>query len=278
MAYQDMSELELGLISYADAREIMIEHHYAHKWNATFGKVNVGIFQRGNPEPLGRASFGHARNPQGWRTVGDFQPAECLELNRLWVSDELKANTESWMLARCWPILREKGYRLVQSFADGRLGVGTTYQATNFSYHGYHTSKFYRDKNTGEVFNEVQSNNTARARSMVATNLLIATGDLELFTVRTYRYLYPLDKKARKQIKLPSLPYPKERHGLHVIEGYRPPVQQMARAVHLSTVFGGHEELMDYFTRTYTDKDLNMELEKARANKHVTACLERARG
>ena len=31
------------------AKEIIINNHYSHKWNTSFGKINIGIFQKDNP-------------------------------------------------------------------------------------------------------------------------------------------------------------------------------------------------------------------------------------
>ena len=47
------------------AKELIIEHHYSHKWNdGGFGKFNYGIFRAEEPERcLGVAVYGFMKNP-----------------------------------------------------------------------------------------------------------------------------------------------------------------------------------------------------------------------
>ena len=58
-----------------------------------------------------------------------------LELNRLWVSDELPRNTESWFVSRA---LRALPPRIIVSYADPKFGhYGYIYRALNFNYAGW---------------------------------------------------------------------------------------------------------------------------------------------
>ena len=62
-------------------------------------------------------------------------PGMVLELNRLWVADEMAKNTESWFVSRT---LRAIGPRMVVSYADTVQGhVGYVYRALNFHYAGW---------------------------------------------------------------------------------------------------------------------------------------------
>lgn len=271
----DTSTLTVAEIDKATAREMMIANHYSHKWNTPFGVHNYGVFRDGRL--LGAASFGHPMNPSSWPSIANVDPSAALELNRLWVDDELGKNTETWLLARSWRLLRDAGIVLVQSFSDGRLGVGTIYQAANFTYHGFHESTFYRRTDTGEVMHGSLFNNTANVSRLINGNVLHARGLIEAFVVRTYRYLYPLNKTARKAIILPSQPYPKDRVGARVLDDYTPPVAQVARAFLLADGTLRSREAADLFAylEALTDGNADRAIELARGNERVKELTER---
>jgi hypothetical protein len=260
--YQSFENLKVGIVDNDITKKMMLENHYAKKWNQAFGLVNVGVFD--SDKLLGIASFGHSMNPKSWPSITKSDPDKCLELNRLWIDDSLKKNTETWLLSKSWSILREKGYELVQSFSDGRLGVGTIYQAANFSYHGFHETLFHQTSD-GVIYHDVQFSNTNRPTGMIKRNLFYARGEVvKTFTVNTYRYLYPLSKSARKKILIPSLPYPKVREGERIIENYSPPPLQVARALLIAKTFFRLDEVetlknyLDFISDNCSDKYIEL--------------------
>jgi hypothetical protein len=260
--YQTFENLIIKEVDYETTKKMMIENHYAKKWNQAFGLVNVGVFN--SDKLLGIASFGYSMNPKSWPSITKSDPDKCLELNRLWIDDSLKKNTETWLLSKSWSILREKGYELVQSFSDGRLGVGTIYQAANFSYHGFHETLFHQTSD-GVIYHDVQFSNTNRPTGMIKRNLFYARGEVvKTFTVNTYRYLYPLSKSARKKILIPSLPYPKVREGERIIENYSPPPLQVARALLIAKTFFRLDEVetlknyLDFISDNCSDKYIEL--------------------
>ncbi|MGN6439086.1 MAG: hypothetical protein ACTHMM_21260 [Agriterribacter sp.] len=272
MEYQDFSQLNTYPIEKELAKQMMLKNHYSHKWNFAFGAFNVGIMNN-EGRLLGCAVFGNAMNHKSWPSITNTDPEGCIELNRLWIDDCLKSNTETWLLGRSFKLLREREFELVQSFADGRLGVGTTYQAANFSYHGFSKTQFQKHIQTGEVFHNVQFTNTANPRGMIWRNVMHAQGLLQTFDVRTYRYLYPLNKRAKKNIKLKQLPYPKERFGEQFVENYVPPFAQIARAAALANALKQYENrdiLYDYLTTlTGESKEANRLIRNQMENKWV---------
>jgi len=154
--------------------------------------------------------------------------------------------------------LSAEGYQLIQSFADGRLGVGTIYQAANFGYYGWDTTLFHEQVHTGEFWHDTPFTNTARAEGMILRNLMHARAELKSFRVKTYRYLFPLNKRARRQIKIKSVAYPKQRDGLIPVPDYKPPMNQIARAVALANrmqQFRNAAVLTDYLKRLTADAD-----------------------
>lgn len=277
MDYQNFEGLRVYPVEKEIAKEMMLKKHYSHKWNFAFGAVNMGIMDEAGTL-LGCAVMGNAMNHKSWPSITNTPPEKCIELNRLWIDDRLKSNTETWLLGKSFKLLRERGYELVQSFADGRLGVGTTYQAANFSYHGFSKTLFQKNIETGEIYHNVQFTNTANPRGMIWRNVLHAKGLLRTFDVRTYRYLYPLNKRARKNIKLKQLPYPKERFGEQFVEGYTPPLAQIARSAALAHALKQVENrdiLYDYLCRLIGNStETNRLIREQQKNKWVSKLVE----
>lgn len=263
----DFATLTVEFLDKTIAKPVIVNNHYSRNWNTLFGVVNFGIYKGGRL--LGVAVYGHPMNPSGWSSITDTPADKCLELNRLWISDELGANTETWFLAQTFKLLKRAGIRLIQSFADGRLGVGTIYQAANFTYHGYHSTTFHRDMETGEVYHGTPFSNTAKPTGMLFRNVMLATREMETFKVNTYRYLYPLDRRARKEIKIPTQPYPKERCGEIIIPDYQPPASQVARAALLAEALGNpSRDILVNYLATLTDEPASI-LAKQRDNKWI---------
>lgn len=272
--YQDMSDLRVGPIRKDTAYRICVTHHYSKKWNTAFGVRNFGIFH--GDDLLGVAVYGNPMNPSSWPSVTASDPDRCLELNRLWIDDRLKSNTESWLLAQTFRLLRADGYELVQSFADGRLGTGITYQATNFTYHGVSRTLFFRRTDRDEVMHGVQFTNAGNSGGMVSRNLLYVRGLLEPFYVPTYRYLYPLTKAARKAVLLPALPYPKGDGGEIPAPDYVPPASQIARAAALAEAQRDTPTYREFVAwLTQRGHDAEALIDKVRDNPWVIKARER---
>lgn len=184
-------------VSYEITKKIMLEQHYSHKWNTSFGKINIGVFE--NDILYGIASFGNLMNPKSYKNINkDFTQDNVVELNRLWVDDYLGKNTETILLSASWKIIRNNytHVKAVQSFADGRLGCGTIYKASNFKYYGYTKTLFYENTITKEVFHNVPFDNTMRPDGMIKLNSMFVRGELKPFFVKTYKYIMPLYKNV----------------------------------------------------------------------------------
>lgn len=274
MSPAPFSDLHVAPVDYDVAKKMTVENHYSKTWNGSFGAENYGIFH--GDTLLGVAVYGRPKNPASARRVASVDPMQVIELNRLWIDDVLGTNTETWMLGQTFRLLREAGYQVVQSFADGRLGVGTIYQAANFTYHGYHETIFFEDVTDGTVYHPTSFSNTSVVGPFIHRNLLLTEpGRLNAFSVRTYRYLYPLTKYGRRRILLPSRPYPKERAGMRPVDDYTPPPQQIARAAALAEAVGRDEEArrLTTYLATLHDDPLAL-LATQRSNRWIVAARE----
>lgn len=208
----NMGVLIVKPVSNVTARELIIANHYSHKWNfGSFGLYNFGVFkefQESEDECLGVAAYGYMKNPKAKIFTHPNPKAWVCELNRMWISDELGHNSESILISRSIKLLRkiDKNIVAVQSFADGRLGCGTIYKASNFRYYGKHQTIFLENKRTGEVTHQQNLTNTTSRSRYIKDNVAFLLGDFRTFKVDTYRYIYPLCKHFRFVKK--EQPYP----------------------------------------------------------------------
>jgi hypothetical protein len=250
-----MGLLIMKEISTKDAKDMIVKNHYSHKWNTAFGKVNIGIFK--DEKCLGVASFGNLMNPKSYNQLNqDFKQDSVIELNRLWISDELGKNAETILLGASWKILINKypHIKAVQSFADGRLGCGTIYKASNFDYYGYTESLFYENVETKETQHKVPMENTMRPNGMIKLNIQYAKGLLKPFLVKTYKYIYPLYKNTH--ILLEKKPYPEYNKGITEIPNYKHNKGLFMRAFILSFIL---DQKSDYlFLYDYIIKNVNI--------------------
>lgn len=190
------------------ARDIISEHHYSRRPAGNSSYMHMGLFSGG--DLWGVLQAGYAMNPaSGGRIVPGTGNREWCELNRMWISEIGPRNTESQAISLLIKYIRKTRpqIRFMQSFADERCGrFGVVYQAANFTYHGYHKSDFY--ELDGNWYHKIALNEKkgggARAQHF-RDNFHRASKH----SLRQFRYIYWLDKRARAECILPEKPYPK---------------------------------------------------------------------
>lgn len=205
------------------AKDLIITNHYSHKWNdGSFGVYNFGIFREEEPERcLGVAVYGHVKNQNGKLFTHPNPNAWMCELNRMWIDDVLGHNAETVLIGASIRLLRklDKNLVAIQSFADGRLGCGTIYKAANFKYYGFHYTRFCKNKRTGEMVHEQILSNMTCPTGYLRSNIHYLVGDMEIYQVRTYRYIYPLCKHFKCKFK--EILFPEYQKGIEKIEWQR---------------------------------------------------------
>jgi hypothetical protein len=219
-------DLVIDTIEFDVAKKMIIENHYSKKWHFTFGKLNIGIFK--NDVLLGCAVFGLMMNTKSYNQIANIKVDEIIELNRLWISDELGKNAETILISKALSIMKRKmpQIKLVQSFADGRLGVGTIYKASSFNYYGFHLSRFFKNVENNDFFHKILFENTKNPTTMLKYNKLYLDKKLKCYMVKTYRYIYLLNRKTK--IKLQQQPYPAYEKGMTEID-YKHPIGVLCR-------------------------------------------------
>ena len=216
---ESLGNLVISEVSKDLAKELIVKNHYSRKWNdGGFGKYNYGIFKEEQPENcLGVAVYGYMKNPRAKIFQHPNPGAWMCELNRMWIDDVLGRNAETILIGASIKLLRKADPSIVaiQSFADGRLGCGTIYKAANFKYYGFHYTKFLKNKRSGEFVHEQILTNTTSPTGYLRNNISYLVGDMEVYHVKTYRYIYPLCKKFVPLFK--ELPYPSYDRGMEQV-------------------------------------------------------------
>lgn len=123
--------LGVRVISSTLARETVQREHYLHRKPPV--SYAYGLFE--DDELVGVVTFGTPASRELMQSACPGMPEAVIELNRLWVHDDMPKNTESWFVSRALTLL---GPHIVVSFADTRQGHhGGIYRALNFHYAGW---------------------------------------------------------------------------------------------------------------------------------------------
>lgn len=127
----DRSNWRVEQIDKKIAAEMVVENHYLHrKPSMSFAH---GIVADG--ELKGVITYGVPASRHLQKGACPTDPGSVIELNRMWLSDELPRNSESWAVSRSLKLIPP---RIVVSYADTREGhYGYVYRAINFHYAGW---------------------------------------------------------------------------------------------------------------------------------------------
>lgn len=235
-ATHSLGVLVIKPITRERAREMVIAGHYSHKWQASFGKYSFGIFREGAEDEadcLGVAAFGYMKTPKANIFTSDVKGGWMCELNRMWLDDSLGKNAETVLLGASFKLLRRVDPTIVavQSFADGRVGCGTIYKASNFHYYGFHWTTFLHNNRSGEVTHEQILTNATCASGFARTNIELLAGDMTCFRAKTYRYIYPLHPSFKFTGQGKRQPYPPYEKGVEPVNWYVNPERLRPRLI-----------------------------------------------
>jgi hypothetical protein len=205
----DLNKIEIKEIPSKLANDLVCKNHYS-RTVAQGVQFHIGIFYENIL--YGVAQFGYGIRPADTcKWVKNTEPNEYLELNRLWMSDELGMNSESKSISLCLKYIKLKKPELkwIISFADGMMGkVGTIYQATNFTYTGFRKDGGIWMTKDGERLHNVSLWHKHGSQSRDLLESIYGTPLYKVFGGQ-YRYFYFYDKKFKKDLTIPVLPYPK---------------------------------------------------------------------
>ena len=196
-------------IDYHTAMDLVVKNHYLHRkcpCSHAFGLFDI------NNNIVGCIVYGVSCSSTLLKGIcGESEMHNVYELNRLWVSDQVPKNGESFLISHTIPLLDKE---IIVSFADtAQNHVGYVYQATNFYYCGL--SAKFKDPKVKGLENQ---HHATYAHGMTMTQVKEKYGEENVYYVdrpRKHRYIYFNCNKRRKKellklLKYKILPYPKE--------------------------------------------------------------------
>lgn len=124
----------IGVVAVLDSKTaaaLVVAKHYLHRRPPI--SFAYGFYAGRNL--LGVVTYGSPASRHLQMSACPTDPSLVLELNRLWLDDQLGHNSESWFVSRT---LRMLPPRIVVSYADPLAGhYGYIYRALNFHYAGW---------------------------------------------------------------------------------------------------------------------------------------------
>ena len=201
-----LQKLHVAPVPFSAAKVLIVRNHYLHSLPGGT-QLCFGVFL--GKRLMGALTIGCGPS-QAYRLVGGAAPDECGVLTRLWLSDELPRNSESRVLGIVLRALRkDTGLKFLVSYADPSQGhLGTIYQATGWLYTGLSEATPLYDIGDGVARHSRSFSHAYRSHSVRH----FARHGIEVRLVPQapkHRYLFFIDKRWRRRLNVPDLPYPK---------------------------------------------------------------------
>lgn len=123
--------LRIEAVASRLAVPFVVREHYLHRKPP----ISYAFALYDGDAVVGVLTFGIPASRHLQKSACPSDPDKVIELNRLWLNDELPPNTASWFVSRAMKLLPP---RIVVSYADPVYGhAGYVYRAMNFFYAGW---------------------------------------------------------------------------------------------------------------------------------------------
>lgn len=217
-------EIEVKVIPSKVAIPFIKKHHYSGKV-VNNSNLHFGVFLDGRLH--GVMSYGPSLDKAKMRgLIGETGWNEFLELNRMAFDDVLPRNSESRAISMSIKLIKKNAPHIkwIVSFADGcSCGDGTIYRASNFVLTDIKPNYNLVLLPNGEKIHKMtlESNPTTPRKELNGKSYYDITGGK--FNFKKYveyvngtilkgyqlRYVYFIDKKSRKKLTVPEIPFSK---------------------------------------------------------------------
>jgi len=183
-------KLEIKRIEYSECKIWLLKKHYAHRIPSI--SFAYGLFIDNLLE--GIVCYGSPASQSLCKGVcGEKYRKDVLELNRLVLNSTAPKNSASMLVSRTLKMLPRDS--IIVSYADTMMGhLGIIYQATNFLYTGATKPRTDIDSGEGKHSRHYEKGGDYSKRK---------------FRSSKHRYIFFRNKKAKRDLKYPILPYPK---------------------------------------------------------------------
>ena len=201
-----LRQLQVRPIPHGLARAVLLSHHYTRSMPGGT-KLTLGVFI--GSKLSGAMTFG-VGPMNGHMLVDGASRVDCLTLTRLCMWGDLPPNAASRALGMVSRSLRaHTDLRFLITYADPAQGhTGVIYQASNWAYTGLSEPTPLYDLGDGVL------------RHSRTVGHIYGTHSIRLLRQRgikvkllpqppKHRYIYFLDRRWRKRLRGPEMPYPK---------------------------------------------------------------------
>lgn len=212
----DVNKLRVVNIDRESARNCVMKNHYM-KTFPSGAKIYFGILHEGFEGLVGVAIFGFSSgtNKKSKLFHGLLAENSILEMQRLWVSDDMGHNAESKILSLMMASFKSKlpEIKVIWTYAGGcKNDCGIVYQSSGFQFLGSEEcNDFYLTK-TGEYKNILAALRFGKAPKEYKTREEIARylyGEGEFIQAQRHYYFYAIDKGLRRKMEKFCKPFPK---------------------------------------------------------------------
>lgn len=197
------------------AKQLVLTRHYMKTFPAG-ALIYFGIKHEGMDGLLGVAVFGRSTSTDSKsKLFPDYvKPENIIEMQRLWISDNLGANAESKTLSLIIKKFKEHApqFKIVWTYAGGcKNDCGIVYQSSGFMYLGSEPCDDFYLTDAGEYKNIINAlrfgkGKKGQTKSEVAFDLY---GPGHFIKSNRHYYFYPIDKSVRRKMASKVLPFPK---------------------------------------------------------------------
>jgi hypothetical protein len=200
-------QLVLRPVDHVVVRSLIEKRHYLHSWPASV-VLALGVFLR--DDLVGAAVFTVA-SKNGHRIVTASAPSDVVTLARLYLVDELPANSESRVVAMALRYLRNHSrWKVVISYADPMAGhSGTIYQASGWLYVGLSDTTSYIQLPDGRLHHP-RTVHTTFGSSCVRHLRATGIDARRVGMPGKHKYVYVLRESWRWRLKARPQPYPRQ--------------------------------------------------------------------
>lgn len=219
-----VKEIDVRVIPSDIARRFIKKYHYSGKV-VNNSNLHFGAFL--DSKLHGVLSYGNSLDKEKMMgLVKDSEWNGFLELNRMAFDDYLPRNSESYCIAKTLKLIKKNAPQVkwVVSFADAcSCGDGTIYRASNFVLTDIKENYNLCELPNGEKIHKMtlENNPTTKRLELGGRSYYDVTGgkfDFKKYVEFTnakilkgfqLRYVYFIDKKYRKKLTVPEIPFSK---------------------------------------------------------------------
>ena len=188
---------------------MIARYHYSRKITSNRWK-SFAVYYRGVLK--GGMQIGYGIKPQEKEHIIEgANSTNVKEFDRMWLSDDMPKFSESKVISKLIKLLRMNypEVKVLISYADGIRGkVGTIYQATGFVYVGYVNGEFYYIPSKDEWVHPVTMWHWHGTRKIEVLKKIYP--DIKHVKGPQYRYVFFLNRRWKKRLKVPVLKSPKK--------------------------------------------------------------------